>query len=120
MSSSNSSTGGISRLLNIAHQHLPCLRPVRRLAISNGHRFLALPPYVTTSLPVDGDAAAYADGSVNIITNNFTLFIIKRHWHLFYTTINTTMSSGMYVGDGSGRGWLGVVVARKADLNWKV
>jgi len=23
------------------------------------------------------------------------------------------------VGDGSGRGWLGVVVARKADLNWK-
>jgi len=44
---------------------------------------LALPPYVTTSLAVDGDAAAYADGSVNIITNNFTLYIITRHWHLY-------------------------------------
>jgi len=45
MSSSNSSTGGISRLLNIAHHHLPCLRPFQRLAISNGtdSRYCHLP-----------------------------------------------------------------------------
>jgi len=39
-----------------------------------------------------------------------------------YTTINTTDEFRIQecVSDGSGRGWLGVVVARKADLNWKL
>ena len=34
-----------------------------------------------------------------------------------YTTIKTTDEFQEYVSDGSGRGWLGVVAARKADLS---
>jgi len=83
--------------------------------------------WVKGSMFFDGGLWVHIGAIWRIRLNRPCAAAMRHFCHITWTACLTSillltpqMSSEIYGGDGGGRGRLGVVVARKTDLNWKL